>query len=407
MSVLATVEPTSAKAPVLTEGDISPAVMMEFENTALDFFVSKSVPADKQVTMVIPGIKDLRIRDWIAADRARLIDLPFSDFMKEMRVNYLHQDWEDQIHNQILTSTLASSKSSFWNWSQQLLKLNCLLCRTPSVFDDLQLRSHLDAHLDEELRARLKHNEAWKDKVLKTWINSVRLINEAGAVETKRHCELIEETLDRQVKRQNTKNDTSHGSSRCGNGAQTNNTSTVSSSSTSYVKLPPLSDAEQTLLNEHDGCTKCRRFYIDHRSQNCPDGFPSGKGYKAVSLTDALTAKKAKATAKSSKSTTAKPVAATSSATIEVVESDEDISATTAILPDSPGKYASDSDEDWDVSCREVSDTPLRSKHLIWTCQIHSQMDDFPIRTRALIDNGTHLVLIRPDLVDRLGLKQY
>jgi len=185
MSVLATVEPTSTKAPVLTEGDISPAVMMDFENAALNFFVSKSVPADKQVTMIIPGIKDLHIHDWISADHAHLVELPFSDFMKEMQVNYLHQDWEDQIHNQILTSTLLSSKVSFWNWSQQLLKLNCLLRGTPSVFDDTVLRNHLEAHLNEELCAHLKHNEACKDKVLKTWINSIHLINKACAVETK------------------------------------------------------------------------------------------------------------------------------------------------------------------------------------------------------------------------------
>ena len=402
MSALATVEPTSAKAPVLTEGDISPAVMMDFENSALDFFVSKSIPADKQVTMIIPGIKDLRIRDWISADRARIVGLPFSEFMSEMRANYLHQDWEDQIRNQILTSTLTSSKSSFWNWSQQLLKLNCLLRGTVSVFDDAALRNHLEAHLDEELRAGLKHSEARKDKVLKTWIASVRLIDEARAVENKRHRELIEETLDRQAKRQNTKTDTLRGPSRRGNSTQTNNASTGSSTS-SYVKLPPLTDSERNLLNEHRGCTKCRHFYVDHRSQNCPDGFPSGKGYKTLTMTDVLAAKKAKAVAKP----TSKAVAATSSATIEDVDSDDDVSAAAAILPDSPGKYTSDSDEDWDVSRREVSRPPLRGKHLIWNCQIHSLTDDFPVKTRALIDNGAHLVLIHPDLVDHLGLKKY
>jgi len=61
MSTTASIEPTSGKAPVLTAGDISPAVMMDFENAALDFFVAKSVPAEKQVMMIIPGIKDLRI----------------------------------------------------------------------------------------------------------------------------------------------------------------------------------------------------------------------------------------------------------------------------------------------------------------------------------------------------------
>jgi hypothetical protein len=401
MSALATVEPTSAKAPVLTEGDISPAVMMDFENAALDFFVSKSVLLEKQVTMIIPGIKDLRIRDWISAECARLVELPFADFMTEMRANYLHQDWEDQIRNQILTSTLTSSQTSFWNWLQKLLKLNCLLCGTALVFDDAALRNHLEAHLDEELRAQLKHSEAHKDKVLKTWIASVRLIDEARAVDTKRHRKLIEETLDRQAKHQNTKTDTLRGPSRCGNTSQSNITTGGSSSTASFVKLPPLTDSKRTLLNEHEGCTKCRRFYAGHCSQSCPNGFLLGKGYKTVTLMDALAAKKAKAVAKS----VAKPVAATSAA-VETVDSDDEVSATAAILPNSPGVYTSDSDEDWDVSHRDVSRPPLRSRHLIWNCQIHSPTNDFPLKMRALIDNGAHLVLIRPDLVDRLGLKK-
>jgi len=265
MSMLATVKPTSAKAPVLTKGDISPVVMMDFENATLNFFISKSVPAEKQVTMIISRIKDLWIHDWISAGHTHLVDLPFSEFMNEMRVNYLHQDWEDQIRNQILTSMLASSKSSFWNWSQQLLKLNCLLHGTTSVFDDATLHNHLEAHLHDELCTCLKHNEAHKDKVLKTWITSVHLINKAHAVETKRHCELIKETLDHQEKCQNTKTDVLCSLSHHGNTAQTNNTSTGSSTS-SYIKLPPLLDVKRTLLNEHEGCTKCRRFYVDHRS---------------------------------------------------------------------------------------------------------------------------------------------
>lgn len=55
----ATVEPTSSKAPVLTSGEVSPSVMMEFENTCYDFFEAKLVPADKQVAFILPGIRDL------------------------------------------------------------------------------------------------------------------------------------------------------------------------------------------------------------------------------------------------------------------------------------------------------------------------------------------------------------
>jgi len=161
-------------------------------------------------------------------------------------------------------------------------------------------------------------------------------------------------------------------------------------------------DSERTLLNEHEGCMKCHYFYTGHHSHSCPNSFPLGKGYKMLSLTDVLSAKKAKAIAKP----VTKPIA-TTSATIEAVDSDNKVSTTAAILPDSPGKYNSDSDEDWDVSCHEVSCPPLHSKHLIWNCHIHSRMDDFPVKTHALLDNGVHLVLICPDLVDHLGLKKY
>ena len=393
MSTLATVEPTSGKAPVLTSGDLTPAVAMDFENASHNFFIAKSVPADKQVSLILPGIKDIRIRDWITADHARITALPFNEFIKELRDNYLQNDWEDQIRNQILTSTLASSKKSFWNWSQQLLSLNCLLRNTPSALDDTALRNHLEAHLDDELKEKMKHSDARNDKVFKTWVAAVRLLDEARTTENKRHLDLIEGALQRQAKHQATNANALRGPSR-----RNNNSSTSTSTSTSNC-LPPLTDTECTLLKDHEGCTKCRHFYVDHRSYNCPSGFPLAKGYKTLSLNDALAAKKGKATQK----TNAKAVSATITA---VDSSDEEISAAAAILPDSPGGYASDSEEAADISRRDVS-APLRIKHLFWNCQIHGLIDDFPVKTKALIDNGAHLVLMRPELAAKLSLKVY
>ena len=37
--------------------------------------------------------------------------------------------------------------------------------------------------------------------------------------------------------------------------------------------------------------------------------------------------------------------------------------------------------------------------------QLQKPTQDFPVKTRALIDNGAHLVLICPNLASRLGLK--
>jgi len=397
MSTLATVDPTSVKAPVLTASNISLVVMMDFEKATLDFFVSKSVPDEKQVTMIIPRIKDIHIHDWITAKCDHIVALPFADFMKEMHLNYLPQDWEDQVWNDILTSMLASSASSFWNWSQKILKLNCLLCNTASAFDETALCNHLKAHLDNELKAKVRHSEAQKDKNFKTWVGAVRLLDKAHTVKTKHPCELIEEMLQHQAKRQNTNNDALRGPLHHGNSLQTNVPS--SSSSTSYVHLPALTDAECTLLKENDGCTKCRQFYAGHWSRSCPDSFLQGKEYKTLTAADMLAAKKAKAISKPN----IKAVAATST-TIEAVNSDEEVSAAATVLPESSHENNSDSDKDWDVSHHEVS-PEIHAKHLIWNCQIHSLTNDFPVRTCTLIDNGTHLVLICPELMEQLRLK--
>lgn len=192
MSTLATVEPTSGKAPVLTTGDLTPAVAMDFENAAQDFFMAKLVPAEKQVSLILPGIKDIQICDWITADCAHISSLPFNEFIKELHLNYLQNDWEDQICNEILTSTLASSHKSFWNWSQKLLSLNCLLCNTPSALDDTALHNHLKAHLDDELKEKVKHSHAKNNKVFKTWVAAVHVLDEAHTTENKRQLNLIE-----------------------------------------------------------------------------------------------------------------------------------------------------------------------------------------------------------------------
>ena len=165
--------------------------------------------------------------------------------------------------------------------------------------------------------------------------------------------------------------------------------------------LSALTESEFTLLNEHDGCTKCHCFYMDHHSQWCPNGFPVGKGYKTLTLNNALSAMKSKATAKPA----SKPAAATTSK-IETMDSDEEISAAAVVLPDSPAQYGSNSDEDWEMSNHKVSEM-IHTKHLLWNCQINSLIDKFPLRTCALIDHGAHLVLIHLDLVEKLTLKKY
>ncbi|EDR12184.1 uncharacterized protein LACBIDRAFT_311293 [Laccaria bicolor S238N-H82] len=345
MSTAATVEPTSGKAPILTSGDITLSVMMEFENTCYDFFEAKSVPADEQVAFILPGIRDLHVRNWVAADCVTIVTLPFTSFMTQLRANYLHPDWEDHVRDKILNSCLDPNKDSFWSWSQNIIKLNCLLKNMTSVFDDITLCNQLDTHLDDGLKERVKHSDAKKEKTLKAWVNAVRHLDETWISENKHHCELIEETFNKhQAKCIATDNNTFKNPSRHYNAAGNSTTSSSSTSST-FIPLLLLLNTERTLLNENDRCTKCRKFYIGHRLWDCPTGFPSGKGYKTLVLADTLAAKtKGKSTSTTSSSKpTLKAVATTAP------DSDDEAAAIAAVLP-LISDYTSDSEEDADIS---------------------------------------------------------
>ena len=397
MSSTATVESTSGKAPVLTSGDITPAVMMEFENAFHDFFEAKSVPADKKVAFILPGIKDFRIHNWVAADCATIIALPFTAFMSQLCDNSLHPDWEDHVCDKILKLVLDPTKGSFWDWSQNVIKLNCLLRDTPSLFDDTTLWNQLDAHLDDDLKDHVKHSKAKKEKTLKSWVDAVHRLDETQISENKRQREFIEESLNqhqskcRATEANPLRNETN----------KNHRTYSSSSTSSTYIPLPVLLDSECTLLNNHNGCTKCHKFYVGHKCRDCPSGFPNGKDYKTLSITDALAAKKPKKPSSASTLTkaTTKAVAETTPASDD---ENEDPSAVAAVLP-SIIEYSSDSDEDNDLSICNVS-VPVKSKHLIWHCQIHG-LTDFPVKTCVLINNRAHVMLICPELVHELNLE--
>ncbi len=51
-----------------------------------------------------------------------------------------------------------------------------------------------------------------------------------------------------------------------------------------------------------------------------------------------------------------------------------------------------------------VSLPPLRSKHFVWKCTVNGPNVDFPLTVSTLIDNGAHVMLIRPEVVQKLGL---
>jgi hypothetical protein len=86
-------------------------------------------------------------------------------------------------------------------------------------------------------------------------------------------------------------------------------------------------------------------------------------------------------------------------ATIEEVDSKED-DIVAAFTPSAlrNGTDSGGSDEVSDIA-------PLECKHFVWQCLIEGPLLEFPLKISSLVDNGCHLVLIRPDVVEKLGLE--
>jgi hypothetical protein len=161
---------------------------------------------------------------------------------------------------------------------------------------------------------------------------------------------------------------------------------------------PKLTEEERRLLMEHLGCLKCCK--AGHRAHQCTTTI-SGKGYKTLTSHDAQRAKAAKA-AKPAPSSQMNTVAS-----ISEVPGNKTDDFMAAIFPSLPSGLIGDGSfsDGSDSSLASVSKPPpLKSKHFIWNCSLTGPAVTFPVTTPSLIDNGCHMVLIRPDTVEKLGL---
>jgi len=68
--------------------------------------------------------------------------------------------------------------------------------------------------------------------------------------------------------------------------ASTSRDTARSSASNPAGKLPKLTEAERRLLFDNEGCLKCRKFFVNHKSMNCPNAWPSASGYRTLSQAD-------------------------------------------------------------------------------------------------------------------------
>ena len=114
--------------PVVSPGELVPHLIYDLKQYCENYFANTKtpIPEDKKVICILPSFQDPLIRDWITSSCQHLSTLLFPDFIKELRAEFLPQDWEDKVWTQILNSHLSPSQS-FNSWANSLVRFRYVL----------------------------------------------------------------------------------------------------------------------------------------------------------------------------------------------------------------------------------------------------------------------------------------
>jgi hypothetical protein len=401
-------------APILTAGTPNAAVLLEFEDACEDFFANAKggVTDEVKVTRILPSFKDPILRGWISSDRNHLSALKFPDFMTNLRSKFLPKQWEDELLSKILRDHLRPGQD-FLTWATKLQQQNCILRNTTSQLDEKRLREQISIAVDVELRIAAREAKVNDAASLRDFLDIYALCDEKRRASEIRTRSIIDEAYRNNNKRSGKEN-AFHPYKKDG---RTASSSSQNSSDSPTSRPPKLTKTEIEIIKDRNGCFKCRKLYqsndhinADPKKKSCP--FPSGDNYRALTWEYANKLKDIRESKKSS----GKPIASTGSSfstasstpTSSIIELSSGSSDDSNFIASMFGPLSSSAvigngsfSSEGDSSVRQ----PFKAKHYVWKCTIDGPADEFPIKFSTLIDNGAHMVLIRPETVAQLGLE--
>ncbi|KAJ6588373.1 hypothetical protein B0H19DRAFT_1057569 [Mycena capillaripes] len=398
----ATLEALSGKPPILLEGKCTQAVLQQFE-VAFDNYCSlKQIESKNHMSIAVGCFRDHHITDWLTPTetRAKVLAMTFPNFMAELRKRVLPSAWERDTRL-AMNMRRQQPDESFVDFQTAIRFQNSLLMNTDSHLEDDRVRNLLETNMLTELQEDYAADARAKDEDdFTTWLDEVQRVNDQRTRTNARLHSIAKAREHECDRKRNATNDGNsdrppkrNGGNNSGNKREGTPAST-SGPSGSSVGCPQLTLAEKDLLNANHGCRRCRKPFVKHaldKEKTCE--FPPAANYKPVT----------QATVNAALATLSPelrrhfdlPPKTPAPATLNTVA---------AVLPD-----VEDPDDsgtaDSDLSTR-VS-TPHRSPHLFWDFRMDGPMSNLPIPIRGLIDDGSHLVLIHPRLIEHLALRVF
>ena len=152
---------------MITSGKVSTQVLWDFSEGCESYFFHKEITPDKQVSVIIMGIKDHWVKDRYHTNKAVITALTFNDFMTHLHACLLKEGWRNTLQSDILSTT--QGKNPFDNWQNSLGAQNLLLLGSTSHIPEQQLCNHLDANMHSKTKTECNENKVHNEPLFALW----------------------------------------------------------------------------------------------------------------------------------------------------------------------------------------------------------------------------------------------
>ena len=375
--------------------------------------------------------------DWVSVHYDGLKALSLTNFLQHFKDAFMPTEWETDVH--VKLNTLSQTENqTFCNYSTSVRNVNSLLHGMDSFLNDVKLCTCIEVGMDLTL-ARCTHACDKKLHLItqfQPWLNALKeLDTDIQAEHAEHHAEL--EAMMKSMQQKSCDDCTLSDPSHKYNTSFTPSKSVPPSNAPSHLGSkdypPKLTPKEGSFLVNNHGCTKCCKLYVFHMKFECPNNFPKGTRYKAVTQAsvdtmqcahEAKTKKMINTVAPASSNTTMGPsshlVAAVMGYSLNPVG--YPVNYLSAVLSNNEDEDELDSSEvcgQLAAIIKDISDAtldslnllkadsefvaPMKVPHMFW-CASTSPPDSLPVQFDCLLDIGSHLVIIHEQLVKDLNL---
>lgn len=194
-------------APILLDGELQPADLHIWEQSANRYFTQMKIPETEKVDSILSSFRALEISNWIQISRDTFSaeDYTFANFMFDFRERFLERGWARRIYRSEI-KRMMSSTQRFIDYANRVVYYNIILKGTEHYSDHKKLRETFVDHMSEGLidevdalsmgeRSRI---HAIAD--LNDWMKEIENIDRTRKKELERTVNMIHDFLNQRMR---------------------------------------------------------------------------------------------------------------------------------------------------------------------------------------------------------------